>query len=101
MKKPASKLSVIESPAPEPTPDWVVLTPWESEYELVMSGNDGQPIQSVQMTREEFVDLKHYLAGLRGYGLHARSVDELLRQANNNCFDVILPDDAPATASRG
>lgn len=51
-------------------PDWVTETP-DMEYNLIMFDCDGSGRQSIDLTREEFIKLKEYLAELRGLPLPA------------------------------
>jgi hypothetical protein len=46
-------------------PDWLE-TPDETEYDLVMSGEAGSSVQTVNLSREEYIALKEYLCKLRG-----------------------------------
>lgn len=65
MKKPKTKSAAKAAPE---LPVWLRETPIDAEYDLVMheSGPDGQECQAIEMTRNEFLILKIYLAKLRG-----------------------------------
>ena len=69
MKKTPTK---TETPAAAPVParlaaeDWANNTPRDFDYDLMMYDEyDGQR-QIISLTRDEYIDLKHHLAGLRG-----------------------------------
>jgi len=48
-------------------PEWVQDTPPEDTYFLCMYGaSDNEPAQNIDMTREEYIDLKAALARMRG-----------------------------------
>jgi hypothetical protein len=57
------------APAPklEAAPDWVKETPDECDYDLAMYDSDGDSRENFNMTRAEFLMLKHVLAANRGY----------------------------------
>jgi hypothetical protein len=44
---------------------WVVETPSESHYQLNMFSDQGDAIQTVELTRAEYIDLKEHLARSR------------------------------------
>ena len=47
-------------------PEWVNETPPDHSYSLDMYQNSDVSIQSVELTREEFITLKVHLAEMRG-----------------------------------
>lgn len=49
-----------------PPPDWVTTTPADHSYSLDMYENSDHTIQSVELTRAEFIALKEHLARMRG-----------------------------------
>ena len=53
------------TPAPE-VPDWVNDTPHQETYELEMY-QEGGTVESIEMTRDEYISLKQNLARMRGY----------------------------------
>jgi trehalose-6-phosphatase len=55
---------------PTETAEWIE-TPQQAEYELVMSDWDGGSLQEVAITREEYIELKRYLAVLRDWARRA------------------------------
>lgn len=50
-------------------PDWLDETPDEPEYRLTMFPGGGAAFaaQEIEMDRDEFIQLKEYLAEIRGY----------------------------------
>ena len=60
---PAAAPVLAQPPAPE-VEDWVSDTPSETLYQLEMWQQE--TIESIDMTRREYVSLKRHLAGLRG-----------------------------------
>lgn len=48
-------------------PGWVKETPEECSYGLVMRGSADGSIETVDISRDEFVTLKSHLAAMRGY----------------------------------
>src|ERR1043166_2560438 len=59
----------IMTPKREPAPDWVWSTPWEIEYSLSMINDGGEDTERIDLTRDEYISIKHHLARLRGYDL--------------------------------
>ena len=59
----AAPVPATQPPAPE-VEDWVSDTPSETLYQLEMWQQE--TIESIDMTRREYVSLKRHLAGLRG-----------------------------------
>ena len=53
-------------------PEWLP-TPDEASYELTMFDSGGEGIQEISLTREEFLDVKCYVAEKRGI---AREISE-------------------------
>ena len=51
---------------PDTTPDWFQETPDDTSYDLTMYDSGGGSIQNVELSRDEYVDLKEYLAAHRG-----------------------------------
>ena len=49
------------------TPDWLEETPDETSYDLTMYDSGGGSIQNVQLSRDEYIDLKEYLSAHRGH----------------------------------
>ncbi len=47
-------------------PDWVEATPAQM-YTLICNSHTGEDIQYIDLTHDEFVELKSCLATLRGY----------------------------------
>jgi len=68
--KPAAKRRIAKATE---LPEWLSQTPHECEYDLAMSegGLDCQECQTIHLTRKEFLQLKMYLAGLRGVQIPA------------------------------
>lgn len=60
---------VEQKPRDNEAPDWVNGTPNDTEYALQMWGSDGNDLQCVNLTRQEFITLKRWLAGLRRHYL--------------------------------
>lgn len=62
--------------------DWVTDTPPEETYSLTMFGAGGGGEQEIDITRDEYINLKRHLAAWRGYttGEAADRVDELVKQ---------------------
>ena len=48
-------------------PDWLTATDPESMYQLSFRGEDCDVDPLIQLTRSEFIALRHHLAELRGY----------------------------------
>jgi len=48
-------------------PRWLAETPGES-YSLTMFGPGGESVQDIDLTRDEYIDLKQCLAEMRGIG---------------------------------
>lgn len=48
-------------------PDWVNHTPNDHSYSLLMIENDEAGIQTVDLSRAEFIALKSHVASMRGY----------------------------------
>jgi hypothetical protein len=46
--------------------EWLVSTPDEPKYYLQMDDDGGTVVQDVDLTREEYIRLKSFLASLRG-----------------------------------
>lgn len=53
-------------------PDWVAQTPREHEYLLQMCDEYDGDRQTVVLTRNEFVNTKAFIAGLRGFSVTPR-----------------------------
>ncbi|MDR3739309.1 MAG: hypothetical protein P4L40_09850 [Terracidiphilus sp.] len=51
---------------PASVPDWVEGTP-EITYSLAMYGHNDDAAQEIDLTRAEYIELKHTLAIMRGY----------------------------------
>lgn len=49
-------------------PEWVTETPSELEYDLTMYAQ-GESIELISLSRYEYIDLKGFLAGLRGFAV--------------------------------
>jgi hypothetical protein len=65
-QKPAKPAAVPQESVPDAPQEWLVSTPVENTYELEMFGDDGQSVQTISMTRDEYISLKLHLAKLRG-----------------------------------
>ena len=65
-------------PAPKPLPKWATETPRPTSYELAFWSEEGTslPRDNVQLTRAEFIELKRYLASMRGYEVPDKVEDE-------------------------
>jgi hypothetical protein len=90
-KKPELK---IMTPKREPAPEWVWSTPWEAEYSLSMLNDGGEDTERIDLTREEYVSIKHHLARIRGYDLSsvmAKTDEDAIRRA----AELTLPQPAP------
>lgn len=48
-------------------PEWVDDTPEASSYNLTMYAGDGNSEQELNLTRAEYIELKHRLAEMRGF----------------------------------
>ena len=71
-KKPASQ------PERAPLPEWVTTTMHEMEYRLeVMCGCGDCATESVDLTRDEFITLKHHLAKMRGFTVEEPVAEEV------------------------
>lgn len=46
--------------------DWATKTPWACSYTLVMYDTGGSSAQSIELTRDEFLDIKAVIAERRG-----------------------------------
>src|ERR1017187_5922554 len=57
------------APTPAAVPDWVNDTLTDHTYSLEMYESSDQSIQSVDMTRAEYIAMKEFLATKRGYSL--------------------------------
>jgi hypothetical protein len=55
----------IDSTADTKTPDWVTTTPPDHFYSLDMYANGDVTVQSIELTRAEFIVLKEHLARVR------------------------------------
>ena len=66
----AQDVPKTEAPSGD-TPDWVNKTPDDNIYSLTMYEGGGSSEQEVNLTREEFVRLKRWVAALRGYSMGA------------------------------
>ena len=51
---------------PDTTRNWFQETPDDASYDLTMYDSGGGSIQNVQLSREEYIDLKEYIAAHRG-----------------------------------
>jgi hypothetical protein len=59
-----------KSPTPAaPAPEWVTETPAPCDYQLIMWASDGDCVEEVDCSREEYEALKLALARMRGYKL--------------------------------
>ena len=54
-------------PSKAPAPEWVTETPAEDSYNLTMFSSGGEAVQDIVLARAEYLDLKQYLAMLRGH----------------------------------
>jgi hypothetical protein len=64
------------APAPRPEaepqqqpdiPKWVTETPADHLYELEMFESSDRVIETIELTRDEYIELKEHLAAMRGY----------------------------------
>src|SRR5690349_6581946 len=64
---------------PEPLPDWLVDSPWNCSYRLTMAegGFDCQDVQTIDLTRREYFQLKLVLAGMRGLSVPLTQPEDL------------------------
>ena len=75
-RKPLNKSKTATPPAAAPAepapevepevPDWVNETPPEFDYDLMVYDQHEGELQHIALTRDEYIELKHFLAGLRG-----------------------------------
>jgi len=52
-------------------PKWIDQTPDETSYVLTMYSNEGDAAQEVDITRDEYIELKAHLARIRGISVPA------------------------------
>ena len=66
--KPAVKRTKKKAEGVAELPEWLTETPLDTEYALTMDegGLDGQKCQSSDLTRQEFLIIKVFLAKMRG-----------------------------------
>lgn len=55
------------TPGARPVPDWVNETPEDCSYDLTMFEPGGGHIQDIELTRDEYIQLKQYLAVMRNH----------------------------------
>jgi hypothetical protein len=67
---------------PEEIPYWVTSTHPDHAYKLVLFENSDGGVEEVEMTRDEYIELKRHIAATRGYtsGDAAQRVDELVKE---------------------
>jgi hypothetical protein len=70
-------------PAPDEMPEWVNETP-ENPYHLIVEGRDGWE-QEIDLTRDEYVELKRHLAVRRGH--IPQELDKAMLPAEVVCVD--------------
>jgi hypothetical protein len=56
----------VKKSKPVEQPEWVTETPRDNQYEMGMYAWDGEALQEIYVSREEFIVLKRRLAELRG-----------------------------------
>ncbi len=54
------------APQPEPLPEWVAETPYETMFSLEVFLGSGESAQTIDLTRDEYIALKARIAELRG-----------------------------------
>src|SRR5687768_7914909 len=56
-------------------PEWAETTPADHSYSLDMYENGDHSVQTIEITREEFIEVKQYIARMRGF-LPAEEVND-------------------------
>jgi hypothetical protein len=74
--KPA-KVQPISAPVEVEAPDWVNVTPDDNSYGLTMWEGGGGNEQEIDITRDEFIRLKRFLAALRDYELSMTPINAI------------------------
>lgn len=77
-------------------PDWVNDTPPEARYDLTMYVDRGDG-QEINITREEFIELKRHLAAVRGYVPGGSEgvkdlLDDLVKELGQDPSSTIIAD---------
>ena len=74
MKKTPTKTETPAAAPAEPTPevepevpDWVNVTWPDHGYSLTIFESGDNSTEDIHVTRDEYISLKHHLAGMRGY----------------------------------
>src|ERR1022692_1574764 len=75
---PAAAAVSVPQPAPE-VPDWANDTPYETLYTIEMWQQE--IVETVDMTRAEYIALKQHLAAMRGIAPAGPGAPDVLRQA--------------------
>jgi hypothetical protein len=101
--KPAAKGPELV-PAPE-LPEWATETPHECEYMLEMGegGLDCQSCQTIDLTRKEFLQLKMYLARLRGVQVPSEKPDGFSTSTGtcDSIWSELEPEEIAAASEAG
>jgi hypothetical protein len=78
MKKPKQQTKKTE-----PAPDWVYSTPEDYSYFLGMVESGGDHAEDIDLTREEYITVKHFIAEMRGHDLTPPENTDELRLSHN------------------
>ena len=71
MKKPKTTSAAKASPAASELPDWLTAPDPESMYQLSFRSEQCDLEPLIELTRSEFIALRHHLAELRGHKVPA------------------------------
>ena len=64
-------------------PAWMCVTPTAPSYQLVMFA-DGEHLQDIELTRDEFLKVKLYIGKICGFALQAEQPEYV-----NPCFRLV------------
>jgi hypothetical protein len=91
-------------PTPEESeiPDWVKETPPDHMYCLDMFESGDNHVESIDLTRDEYIALKRHLAAVQGHttGTAAGRVEELVKQMGLQESNPNLPSADPDQVAR-
>jgi hypothetical protein len=70
MRKPKSRKAATKKKAPVKLPDWMNTKMQDMNYKLeIMCGCGDCNTEVVDLTRDEYIALKHHLAKMRGFAI--------------------------------